>query len=87
MVSCHAIASVHDKYIGDPLDIEMFMSTKWSMDEESERHYSDIIELVSFHSPGSTKDSGTFMFLNCPRTDKIQNIFWKIKLTFFMKDF
>lgn len=51
MVSCHAIAQVQDRYIGDPLDIEMFVATKWRMNEEAESKHPNLVELVSFHSP------------------------------------
>jgi len=31
MVTCHSIAQVHGKFIGDPLDVEMFKSTNWEL--------------------------------------------------------
>lgn len=36
MVTCHCIAEVKGHFIGDPLDIEMFKATGWTLDERSE---------------------------------------------------
>ena len=33
MASCHAITYVNDELIGDPLEIEMFNTTGWVLDE------------------------------------------------------
>ena len=36
MASCHSITYVNKKLIGDPLEIKMFESTKWELDEKNE---------------------------------------------------
>ncbi len=33
MACCIGIAKLHDGYIGDPLDIEMFKFTNWDLEE------------------------------------------------------
>jgi cation-transporting ATPase 13A2 len=33
MASCHSIAYVRDELVGDPLDVKMFESTKWELEE------------------------------------------------------
>ena len=35
MASCHAITYVENDLIGDPLEIKMFESTKWILDEKN----------------------------------------------------
>jgi cation-transporting ATPase 13A3/4/5 len=37
MASCHAITHVGDNLVGDPLDIKMFQTTDWELDEKVER--------------------------------------------------
>lgn len=50
MASCHLVAKVGDRYIGDPLDIEMFKDTHWVIDEtETTNHTSEISYLVSYY--------------------------------------
>jgi hypothetical protein len=73
MVSCHSIAHVHDKFIGDPLDIEMFISTKWSMDEDTESSSSDIVELAKFHSPIPELSQKSKKF--CKKFYNFQNVY------------
>lgn len=34
MASCHSITYVQDELVGDPLEIKMFESTKWQLDEQ-----------------------------------------------------
>lgn len=33
LASCHAISLVGQQYIGDPLEIKMFESTEWILEE------------------------------------------------------
>ena len=33
MASCHSITTVDDELLGDPLEIKMFHSTDWELDE------------------------------------------------------
>lgn len=35
MASCHSITYVNQKLIGDPLEIKMFESTNWELDEKN----------------------------------------------------
>jgi len=35
MASCHAITFINNDLIGDPLEIKMFQSTKWALDEQN----------------------------------------------------
>ena len=39
MACCHWVAEVQDKFIGDPLDIEMFKATNWVIDETEETNH------------------------------------------------
>ncbi len=39
MASCHAITKANEKFIGDPLDIEMFESTGWALEETGDKTY------------------------------------------------
>eukprot|EP00356_Strombidium_inclinatum_P001005 CAMPEP_0170512380 /NCGR_PEP_ID=MMETSP0208-20121228/66817_1 /TAXON_ID=197538 /ORGANISM="Strombidium inclinatum, Strain S3" /LENGTH=60 /DNA_ID=CAMNT_0010796001 /DNA_START=154 /DNA_END=336 /DNA_ORIENTATION=- len=36
MASCQAITYVGDELVGDPLEIKMFESTEWVLDEQTE---------------------------------------------------
>lgn len=51
MVSCHCIAEVQGRYIGDPLDIEMFEATGWTMHEGNHEEDSKYVELARFEPP------------------------------------
>jgi hypothetical protein len=42
MASCTAITYVHGKLVGDPLDVKMFQSTGWILDESAQQHVSGI---------------------------------------------
>lgn len=33
MATCHSLTMIHDKLTGDPLDLKMFLSTKWNLEE------------------------------------------------------
>ena len=33
LVSCHSLTNINDQLTGDPLDIKMFESTKWQLEE------------------------------------------------------
>lgn len=35
MASCHSITYVNNKLLGDPLEIKMFESTNWELDEKN----------------------------------------------------
>lgn len=37
MASCHSITNVDDELIGDPLDIKMFDSTGWELNETKQK--------------------------------------------------
>ena len=37
MASCTAITYVNDELVGDPLDVKMFESTGWVLDETDQR--------------------------------------------------
>lgn len=42
MASCHAITYVGEDLIGDPLEIEMFNTTGWVLDESVQQSNADI---------------------------------------------
>jgi hypothetical protein len=65
MVSCHSIAKVGDRLIGDPLDIEMFNSTQWRIEEDSCSKQQDYVELSTLHSPSSSKLMSKQSFFSC----------------------
>jgi cation-transporting P-type ATPase 13A2 len=58
MVTWHSIAHVHDRFIGDPLDIEMFKATKWTMNEDVAQKNKELIELSRFYSPNILNKEG-----------------------------
>lgn len=35
MATCHSLSMVKEKLIGDPLDVKMFESTKWIIDDSN----------------------------------------------------
>ena len=41
MSACHSITYVNGELIGDPLDVKMFQSTKWDLDEDVEKGTQD----------------------------------------------
>lgn len=41
MASCHAITIVDNELIGDPLEIKMFQSTNWELDETIQKDGSE----------------------------------------------
>lgn len=43
LASCHSITSIKGKMIGDPLDIKMFESTGWILEENTENKFDEII--------------------------------------------
>lgn len=47
MASCHALAIVKDKRVGDPLDKEMFNGTNWKLEETSGREDGIVTLLTS----------------------------------------
>ena len=51
MVTWHSIAQVNDKFIGDPLDVEMFKSTNWELHEPNHEQEGEYIELTTFNPP------------------------------------
>ena len=59
MVTCHSIANVDGRYIGDPLDIEMFKATEWTMNDVEDNNTSQYVELATFSSIGNTCTSLT----------------------------
>jgi len=61
MGACHFVAMVEDKFIGDPLDIEMFKSTNWVIDETEETNQAtDEFSLSSYYPKeiNEVKNSG-----------------------------
>jgi len=38
MASCHSVALLNDRLLGDPLETEMFRQTDWILDEDEERN-------------------------------------------------
>ena len=59
MATCHTLTYVNNKLIGDPLDIKMFESTKWSLEENQQQNYDLLVSAVA-KSPmpaKKTKDS------------------------------
>ena len=47
------MATVQDRFIGDPLDIEMFKTTGWVIDESEQiNHATDQVDLVTYYLPG-----------------------------------
>ena len=34
MATCHSITMVEDEYVGDPLEIKMFLLTDWILDDK-----------------------------------------------------
>lgn len=56
MAACHLVAKIDDRYIGDPLDIEMFKDTDWIYDESHEvTHSSEHPDVVSYY-PSQVQD-------------------------------
>lgn len=51
MASCHALAIVKDKIIGDPLDKEMFNGTNWKLEEVAGREDGIVTLLTSSDKP------------------------------------
>lgn len=43
LASCHSITSIQGKKIGDPLDIKMFESTGWILEENTENKFDQLI--------------------------------------------
>jgi len=41
MASCTAITYVNDNLVGDPLDVQMFKATGWSLDETNQMKIGD----------------------------------------------
>lgn len=58
MVTCHSLALVNNKLIGDPLDIKMFEWTKWILEDNNENKYDPL--LLSILKPFKTKDKNDF---------------------------
>lgn len=46
MASCHTLTKVQNQIIGDPLDIKMFESCGWILEDNNENKYDDIILAV-----------------------------------------
>lgn len=50
MASCHALTKVAGRIIGDPLEVKMFESTKWTLLESSQGNYDGLV-LAIVNSP------------------------------------
>ena len=46
LASCHSLTYVHGKLIGDPLDIKMFDSTKWVLNDALGKDYDKIVRAI-----------------------------------------
>lgn len=51
MASCHSITYVNKELIGDPLDVKMFESTQWVMEEPLSNSKVDEIVLAYVRPP------------------------------------
>lgn len=64
MASCHAITYVHDELVGDPLEIKMFESTGWQLDEQGAASNSPLageeVVLAYVKAPGSGSQQQQF---------------------------
>jgi hypothetical protein len=58
LASCHAITYVNNQLIGDPLDVKMFESTKWVLDEP--KTTSKVDEIVLAYVRPSHMDASKF---------------------------
>lgn len=43
LATCHSITYVNGKLIGDPLDVKMFESTGWILEEEIEGNTDELV--------------------------------------------
>jgi cation-transporting ATPase 13A3/4/5 len=53
MAACHSITYIGDELVGDPLEIRMFESTKWVLDEQSDNSSNDIV--LAYVRPNGAK--------------------------------
>ena len=53
LATCHSITYVNNELIGDPLDVKMFQSTGWILEEQSEEPADDLV-LAYVRPPNST---------------------------------
>ena len=53
LATCHSITYVNNELIGDPLDVKMFQSTGWILEEQSEEPADDLV-LAYVRHPNST---------------------------------
>ncbi|KRX08170.1 P-type ATPase, cytoplasmic domain N [Pseudocohnilembus persalinus] len=44
MTSCHSLTRVHGEIIGDPLEIKMFESTGWILEEKENNKFDELVE-------------------------------------------
>ncbi|ORX93922.1 hypothetical protein K493DRAFT_374524 [Basidiobolus meristosporus CBS 931.73] len=44
LATCHSVTQVEDQLIGNPVDIEMFRSTKWQLQDQPEKGFVDSIK-------------------------------------------
>ena len=63
MVTWHSIATLNGKFIGDPLDVEMFKATNWTLNEKDheEEDEKEHAKLDTFIPPGNYKISFYFL--------------------------
>jgi cation-transporting ATPase 13A3/4/5 len=56
LATCHSLTKVNDKLMGDPIDIRMFESTGWILNEnlENEENYDSLV--TTFVRPGNETD-------------------------------
>jgi cation-transporting ATPase 13A3/4/5 len=60
MASCHSVAKLGDRILGDPLETEMFRQTDWILDEDEERNMSGEYQYVASVYPKNMTKSIEF---------------------------
>ena len=82
LASCHSVSLLDDVKIGDPLDIKMFESTGWILDESNANDKSNIEEARVYSE--DTKDQNYILSI-CKRYDfnsdvmRMSSIVWNLK--------
>jgi hypothetical protein len=46
MASCHSLTTVNNELIGDPLDIKMFETTKYILEDNNENKFDELVLAV-----------------------------------------
>ncbi|KAJ2610985.1 hypothetical protein EV177_003697, partial [Coemansia sp. RSA 1804] len=53
LATCHAVKTVDGAYVGDPLDVKMFESTKWILDENDDQNDQPFVQKPAGHGFGA----------------------------------